>query len=250
MFIEQVLKIKGKIINAFSILGSSLKKRKLIWKGYKIDSTAYIGPRSSIAGNFIRIGKYVTIVSDAKFFGSITIGDHCIIAARCKILTVSHDYFRSNALPYGTDYINKPVIIGNNVWIGNDVIIIPGVTIEEGAVIATGAVVTKNIPKCAVVGGNPAKIIKYREQEHYQKLKASSKYLNFIRGHNVRVKKKDMNIALLIFNKYGIVNEFELNELLPEKRAATLYQLSLVITGAKFELVDSNYYRLIRVSEK
>lgn len=54
----------------------------------------------------------------------------------------------------------KPVKIGNNVWIGGRAVIVPGVTIGDNAVIAAGAVVTKDVPAGAVVGGNPAKIIK------------------------------------------------------------------------------------------
>lgn len=53
-------------------------------------------------------------------------------------------------------------IRGNDVWIGANCIILDGLTIDDGAVIAAGAVVTKNVPPYAIVGGNPARIIKYR----------------------------------------------------------------------------------------
>lgn len=56
----------------------------------------------------------------------------------------------------------KPVDIGNDVWIGARVIIMPGVKIGNGVVIGAGAVVTKDIPDFAVVGGVPAKILKFR----------------------------------------------------------------------------------------
>ena len=55
-----------------------------------------------------------------------------------------------------------PVIIEDDVWIGFGSIIMSGVTIGAGAVVAAGSVVTKDVPPCAIVGGNPAKIIKYR----------------------------------------------------------------------------------------
>lgn len=66
---------------------------------------------------------------------------------------------------------NEPVVIGNDVWIGANVIILPGVKIGDGAVIAAGAVVNKDVPSYAIVGGVPAKVIKYRfEQEMIDKL--------------------------------------------------------------------------------
>ncbi len=56
------------------------------------------------------------------------------------------------------------VNIGSDVWIGANVSILPGVTINNGAVIGAGAVVTKDIPANAIAAGNPAKVIKFREQ--------------------------------------------------------------------------------------
>ena len=55
--------------------------------------------------------------------------------------------------------------VGNDVWIGQDVTIMDGIQIGNGAIIATGSVVTKNVPPYAIVGGNPAKIIRYRFPE-------------------------------------------------------------------------------------
>ena len=63
--------------------------------------------------------------------------------------------------------IEKEIRIGKCVWFGNRVTIVGNVTIGDGAIIAAGSVVVKDVPKCAIVGGNPARIIKYRDMEHY-----------------------------------------------------------------------------------
>ena len=60
------------------------------------------------------------------------------------------------------DITIKKVIVGNDVWIGSDAIVRQGVKIGDGAVIATGAVVVKDVPPYAIVGGVPAKIIRFR----------------------------------------------------------------------------------------
>ena len=58
--------------------------------------------------------------------------------------------------------IKQDIVIGDDVWIGASVTILKGVTIGNGVVIGAGSVVVKNIPNYAIVVGNPAKIIKYR----------------------------------------------------------------------------------------
>ena len=88
----------------------------------------------------------------------IHIGDNCMLAPGVHIYTATHPLDaeeRNSGVEYG-----KPVRIGNNVWIGGRAVINPGVTVGDNVVIASGAVVTKDVPANAVVGGNPAKIIK------------------------------------------------------------------------------------------
>lgn len=109
----------------------------------------------------------------AKADGGITIGSGTIISRNCEIWTSNHNYDSDDlqCIPYDRRMINKPVVIGENCWLGSRVTIIPGVTIGEGVVVGAGSVVTKDIPDYAVVGGNPAKIIKYRNIEKYKELK-------------------------------------------------------------------------------
>lgn len=89
----------------------------------------------------------------------ITIGKNTMIAMNCILHTSTHDH---NVHPMNTFRIDRPIKIGNHVWIGVGAIILPGVVIEDFSVIAAGAIVNANVPRGAIVAGNPARIIKYR----------------------------------------------------------------------------------------
>ena len=68
------------------------------------------------------------------------------------------------------------IVIEDNVWLGNRVIILPGTHIGEGAIIQAGSVVVGEIPKYGIAGGHPAKVFKYRNAEHYEKLKKEGRF--------------------------------------------------------------------------
>lgn len=110
--------------------------------------------------------------TDVKLYaqGGIEIGSDVAIGEGVIIITEEHNYLSNIAVPMDNVSFQRKVIIGNNVWIGMRSTILSGVKIEDGAVIAAGSVVTKSVPKCAIVGGNPAKIIKYRDMETYDRL--------------------------------------------------------------------------------
>ena len=103
----------------------------------------------------------------------IKIGKKCSIATNCTFTLSNHmlDTF-STCPPYTHLFSHKQgnpgsyskgdIIIKNDVWIGANCTILDGITIGNGAVIAAGSVVTKDVPAYAIVGGNPAKLIKYR----------------------------------------------------------------------------------------
>jgi acetyltransferase-like isoleucine patch superfamily enzyme len=103
------------------------------------------------------------------------IGKYCSIAPEVTIFLGGNHHTRwvttfpfpafwqmENRCPQKTSYSNGNVTVGNDVWIASGVLILSGITIGDGAVIAARAVVTKDVPPYAIVGGNPAKIIRYR----------------------------------------------------------------------------------------
>ena len=108
--------------------------------------------------------------------GGVTIGDYFHSGSNVKIMLGSHDYEYGDAIPYGNPITTKHVFIDDFVWLGQDVTISGNVHIGEGAIVALGSVVVKDVPAYAIVGGNPAKIIKYRDIDQFKKLKEEKKF--------------------------------------------------------------------------
>ena len=94
--------------------------------------------------------------------GDIIIGDNVQLGPQVIFWGRDHG-IKKNMLINKQPYNSKPIIIGNDVWIGANAIVLKGVTISDGAVVAAGAVITKDVSPYMIVGGVPAKIIKYRE---------------------------------------------------------------------------------------
>ena len=108
--------------------------------------------------------------------GLVVIGNNFHSGRGCLMITQNHNYDMGNAIPYDSSYIYINIIIEDNVWLGDRVIILGGIKIGEGAVIQAGSVVVEDIPICAVAGGHPAKVFKYRDQTHYFQLKQEGKF--------------------------------------------------------------------------
>ncbi len=102
------------------------------------------------------------VVIDCYCDGKIKLGNDVIFGPNIYITNHNHGVSK-NELIRKQKYVAKNTIIGSDVWIGANVSILAGVTIGDGAVIGAGSVVTKDVPPYAIVGGIPAKIIKYRE---------------------------------------------------------------------------------------
>lgn len=135
----------------------------------------YIGGTCRLNRN-VKVGKNVNFNGmTIQGSGSVTIGNNFHSGTECMIISENHNY-EGKAIPYDSTYVTKQIFIEDNVWFGNRVLVVGNITIGEGAIIAAGSVVVKDVPACAIVGGNPAKVIKYRDIEHYKKLKEEKKF--------------------------------------------------------------------------
>lgn len=149
--------------NAKPNLGQRIMRGFLV-KGYiiqmgknvNIERNAFIPPNTRIGDNS-GVGVNCTLMSN------ITIGKNVMMGPNCFLCTRNHAYSNTEIPMQEQGYQEvKSINIEDDVWIGHGVIILPGVTVGKGAIVAAGAVVTKNVPEYAIVGGNPAKIIKFR----------------------------------------------------------------------------------------
>ncbi len=108
--------------------------------------------------------------------GKVNVGSYFHSGEDCLMITMVHNYDHGASIPYDNTYIVKDIVIEDNVWFGSRVIVLGGVTIGEGAIIQAGSVVVSDIPPCAIAGGHPAKVFKYRDIEHYNQLKNEGKF--------------------------------------------------------------------------
>lgn len=151
-----------------------------ILPGSVLEGHNSIGRFSTFKGSlglFSYIGKGGVVLGKIGKFTSIASGVH-VINGRHPIespFTSTSPVFYTPYTAVGKGFVKEPtfdeyvyaedkypVVIGNDCWIGANASIIEGVRIEDGAVVLSGAIVTKDVPPYAIVGGIPAKIIKYR----------------------------------------------------------------------------------------
>lgn len=118
------------------------------------------------SGKYISIGDNSGIGVNCDVNSYTTIGKNVMMGPEVKILTHKHIFDNFEVPIREQGYLTDKVEICDDVWIGTRAIILPGVIVGRGVIIGAGAIVTKSIPDYAIVGGNPAKVIRYRNKEN------------------------------------------------------------------------------------
>lgn len=138
--------------------------------------------------SLIKVGAYSGVYGNKSNIYSCSIGRYCSIADTVTIGPSEHptSWLSSSMIQYvdsihnWNEYIDKnvgsynspsvkfiagtPPVLGNDVWVGAGAFIKNGITVGNGAIISAGSIVVKDVPDYAIVGGTPAKIIRYRFQ--------------------------------------------------------------------------------------
>ena len=164
-----------------NLLNSRVSSLSFISSKCVLDKTCVVYRNVKIKSS--RIGAY-TYVSAHTDIENAEIGKFCSIADHCRIGMSSHPLNYLSTSPIFTQTINalqecwidkdvfkhkseeERVYLGNDVWVGSHALINGGVHVGDGACIAAGAVVVKDVPPYAIVGGVPAKIIRYRFEQN------------------------------------------------------------------------------------
>ena len=151
-----------------SVEGYNRFSHKCRFSGH-LGKYSYIGENSIIYGD---VGRFCSIGSDVR----VLIGTHPVnsfvsthpvffsLRKQCGITFAKAQEFNEILLSPSHQY--PGVSIGNDVWIGSNAVIIGGIKIGDGAIIAAGSLVTKEVSPYSIVGGNPARHIKYRFGEN------------------------------------------------------------------------------------
>jgi len=167
-----------KKIPLLRLLARTLEKRNFEkrWRRRNPHNETKIGDRS-FPMEVVSVGKgsYGTIIIQSLYVTEkekITIGNYVSIAPNVTfLLGVNHQINTATTFPFHSKLIQRssidaiskgPIVVEDEVWIGTGAMIFSGVTVGKGAIVAAGAIVTKDVPAYAIVGGNPAKVIRFR----------------------------------------------------------------------------------------
>lgn len=198
----------------------TLKKSHVkVWKSAYVDKKTELKGYNVIHNKCVVIGSEIgegTYIHDGASLKHTKVGKWCSISPEVKVIVgnhptrkfvTTHPLFYSSKEYAGMKWRDETVYpeysytddtqkwyceIGNDVWVGTRALLVSGIKIGDGAIVAAGAVVTKDVPPYAIVGGVPAKIIRYRfTQTQINKLEESQWWNEDIKKLRENVEKFD-----------------------------------------------------------
>ncbi len=164
---------------------ATYQKKLSVAMGTKLGVHCFISPEAAIVGNasqYLQLGDNCSVAAQAYVTGDVRLGSHCSInpfaTLREKItggndirigayacLVGSNHGFADTEKPIRLQpHTSKGIRLGDDIWIGSHVMIVDGVTVGSHSILAAGAVVTKDVPPYAIMGGNPARVIRLRKK--------------------------------------------------------------------------------------
>ncbi len=204
-------------------------RQKKLYIGYLSEvKNCHFGEYVTIGDNCVvvgsSIGRYTYVSSESKVYNT-AIGKFCSVGSELKVGLGIHPttFISTHPIFYSLNkqaqitfsdenYFqeHKNITIGNDVWIGTRVTIIDGVSIGDGVIIAAGSVVTKDVESYSIVGGVPAKHIKYRfdseMREKLDRFKWWDKDIDWIK-ENAHAFRDKLLFNQLLDNEYRELNQ-------------------------------------------
>ncbi|HEY0187597.1 MAG TPA: acyltransferase [Cellulomonas sp.] len=129
--------------------------------GLVLGDRSYVAAGAYVTGS-CRAGRDCSLNPGTVVRGRVRLGDAVRIGAHTSILGFNHSMADPAVEMFRQPLVTVGIEIGDDVWIGSHVVVLDGVTVGAHAVLGAGAVVTRDVPAGAVVGGNPARVIRYR----------------------------------------------------------------------------------------
>ncbi|SOD59021.1 transferase hexapeptide (six repeat-containing protein) [Streptomyces zhaozhouensis] len=126
----------------------------------RLGADCYVAAHAYLTGTVVA-GDHCSVNPFAVLRGTVTLGNGVRIGAHASILGFNHGMEPDRPV-HRQPTSERGITIGDDVWIGSNAVLLDGITVGSGAVIGAGAVVTRDVPEWAVVGGNPARVIRDR----------------------------------------------------------------------------------------
>lgn len=127
----------------------------------ELGDRTYVAAGAYLSGS-LQTGRDCTVNPYAVVRGEVVLGDAVRIGAHTSVLGFNHTMDDPDVEVFRQPVVSRGITIGDDVWIGSHVVVLDGVHVGDRSVLAAGAIVTKDVPAGAVVGGNPARVLRWR----------------------------------------------------------------------------------------